>query len=267
LKGVCKSAKVAIRGKGQHDQFRNRGEIIMRRGFVPPNPIRLISMSLIAVALLISPARSEFTVFLSDKAPHQNPQRKKLDGNLPREGKLYVYGYGDTQLSQISLDIILKGGDTAPFKFTSADTTINNPGNRWSFLDGPLIVMNNSVTNFGGLAIPPGASGIGGTVPEEVPGVGFLLGELGYVGTRVSGGDSGIIGNLELRVGSNLIADYDSNAVFVRLGGPSNPLVNGTMQGSAGDAGYVFLIPEPSSVAFAVPVVWGLLSFRRPRIS
>ena len=150
------------------------------------------------------------------------------DGCILRAtGNLYLYGDGDSQLSGLSLDLLESGGG---IKLTSA--TVNNPGGRWSFLDGPLTIGNSLITNIGGAAIPPGAPGVGGPVADEVPGAGFLLATVGYEGI------ANALSTLTLRVGSNLIADYEGNGAQVSLGF-GNPTVNGETQGLTGIAGTV----------------------------
>ena len=168
-------------------------------------------------------------------------------------GNLYLYGDGDTQLSGLSLDLLSSGN---AIKFTSA--TVNNPSGRWSFLDGPLVVGDLSVTNIGGAAIPPGAPGVGGPVADEVPGAGYLLATIGYMA-----GNSGST-ELSLRVGSNLIADYNGVGANVRLGGPNAPIVNGETLGAVGLAGVFGIISANTAPVVTdgplIPVVLDMAS-------
>jgi len=195
--------------------------------------MRFYLPSIMVLLLAVTTANAEFVVWLSDKAPGENPVAGLLNATLASPsatGNLYLYGDGDTQLSGLSLDVLATGN---AIKFTSA--TVNNPGGRWSFLDGPLTIGDSLITNIGGAAIPPGAPGVGGPTTDEIPGIGFHLATIGYMGL----GNATSMSNLALRVGSNLIADYDGNAAQVRLGGPQNPLVSGEQQGAQGAAGAI----------------------------
>jgi len=195
--------------------------------------MRLTIAAFTSLLLFVSTANADFVVWLSDKSPAQSPVPGMLDATLASagaSGSLYLYGDGSSELSGLSLDLATTGN---AIKFTSA--VVNNPASRWSFLDGPLVVGDSLITNIGGAAIPPGAVGVGGPVADEVPGAGFLLATIGYTGLGNATSNS----NLELRVGSNLIADYEGNAAMVRLGGPNAPLVDGTVTPNVGAAGTI----------------------------
>lgn len=202
--------------------------------------IRLSAIAVVVLGLAAASANAEFVVYLSDKAPGANPVPGPLNltGVAPNSsGSLYLYGDGDTQLSGLSLDLLASG---SAIKFTSA--SVNNPGGRWSFLDGPLVVGDGSITNIGGAAIPPGAPGVGGPVADEVPGAGYLLATIGYTAGATGSAD------LSLRVGSNLIADYNGSGAPVRLGGPNSPIVNGETQGATGAAGLFGVLSDIPNV-------------------
>lgn len=195
--------------------------------------MRFSFATLVALTLMASTANAEFVVWLSDRGPGESPVAGPLDLMLPSAGamgNLYLYGDGSTQLSGLSLDLAATGD---AIRFTSMN--VNNPAGRWSFLDGPVNLTDSLVTNIGGAAIPPGAPGVGGPVADEVAGTGFLLATIGYMGLGNAVANSA----LELRVGSNLIADYEGNAAMVRLGGPGAPLMDGTIQGAMGAAGII----------------------------
>lgn len=194
--------------------------------------MRYLLASALASVLMVNSASAAFSIWLSDKAPGESPTPAafaKTGVAANSTGSLYLYGDGDSQLSGLSLDLLESGGG---IKLTSA--TVNNPGGRWSFLDGPLTIADSLITNIGGAAIPPGAPGVGGSVADEVPGAGFLLATIGYQAI----GAADALSTLTLRVGSNLIADYDGNGAQVSLGF-GNPNVDGATQGLTGIAGTV----------------------------
>src|SRR3989304_6133588 len=113
--------------------------------------MRFYLTSIMVLLLAVTTANAEFVVWLSDKAPGENPVAGLLNATLASPsatGNLYLYGDGDTQLSGLSLDVLATGN---AIKFTSA--TVNNPGGRWSFLDGPLTIGDSLITNIGGGAI------------------------------------------------------------------------------------------------------------------
>src|SRR3989304_1211187 len=204
--------------------------------------VRLIVATAGVLLLAIGVAQAEFIVSVSDNPPAAATSSQVLDAKVGPGtiGQLYLYGRGDTRLSGLSLDVLAAGN---AIRFTSAQ--VHNPGGRWSFLDGPLVVMDNQVTNIGGAAIPPSTPGVGGPIAEEIPGVGFLLATLGYQ----ANGPLGSLSQISLRVGSNLIADYEGVGAPVRLGGPNAPLVNGENAGASGVTGSIGVVPEPATCA------------------
>lgn len=222
---------------------------------------RILGILLVALVVCVSNANADFMVYLSDKAPTESPVPGPLNAVVApgHTGNLYLYGDGDTQLSGLSLDLAVGGSG---IKLTSA--LVNNPSGRWSFLDGPLTIANNLITNIGGAAIPPGAPGVGGPVPDEVPAPvgGYLLATIGYEALLEAGAGS----DLQFRIGSNLVADYEGNAAMVRLGGPNASAIDGTVAGSSGLAGTISVVPEPSAlglVGLAVVAFAGLIRRRK----
>ena len=136
-------------------------------------------------------------------------------------GRMYLWARSDIRLAGVSLDIVEVGG---AIKFTGAE--VFNPNNRWAFLDGPRVVSDSAITNIGGAAIPGiVGSGIGAGSPE---GSDVLLAAVDYMRTGFM--DS----QLFLRIGSNVVADWDGNAPLVHFGTRSSTPLRGDQVGAQG---------------------------------
>jgi hypothetical protein len=156
---------------------------------------------------------------------------------LPITGQLGIYAIPDVRLSGVSLDLVEVGG---LIKFTGA--AVNNPGGRWTFLDGPLTVSDSEIKSMGGGAIPlVSGNGIGPGSPElPDPTSGYLIATVSYEVTGVTWESE-----LFLKVGSNLMADFVGNSPPV-IFGPGSPPTPGDVPGATdnqydGRFGFVFV--------------------------
>jgi hypothetical protein len=139
-------------------------------------------------------------------------------------GTLGIFATSDVRLSGVSLDLSVTG----PGLTFNGPLNVENPNTRWTFIDGPQMITPTLVSSIGGGAIPlVSGNGIGGASPE-VPDAtsGYLIGTIGY-----TAGAGGTQADLFLRVGANLIADFDGNSPMVEFG-PGSPQSDGGVAGS-----------------------------------
>jgi hypothetical protein len=146
-------------------------------------------------------------------------ERVQLEGT---PGQLGIFAKPDVRLSGVSLDITEVGGG---IRFTGA--TVQNPSSRWTFLDGPLVVQDSQIKSLGGGAIPfVSGNGIGPDSPEAPdPVSGYLIATVDYM--KLAG-----TSQLFLKVGGNLIADWDGISPQVIFGPPS-PQSDGGVPGAS----------------------------------
>jgi hypothetical protein len=149
-------------------------------------------------------------------------------------GTLHIWTTSDVRLSGVSLDIVETGG---AIKFNGPldvpNPAVPAPANsRWTFLDGPQVITNSSVTSIGGAAIP-GLSG-DGVGQGSTAGANVLVASIPYM--AIADGTS----NLQLRVGANGISDFATGGFAqVRFGTDSSALVSGDAFGTGGAVGSI----------------------------
>jgi hypothetical protein len=142
-------------------------------------------------------------------------------------GSFHIWANSDVRLSGVSLDILNAGSS---IKLTGVN--VPNPNSRWLTLDGPQVVTDGSITSIGGVAIPGiSGEGIGQGSPQ---GANVLLATVNYM-TLGTNGKS----DLSLRVGTNVIGDWDGNAPMVKFGNASAPDVPGGVPGGMGLVGSI----------------------------
>jgi hypothetical protein len=185
-----------------------------------------------AVVACAAVAQAVPVFYLSSQNAGATPGLLSLTGQPANtNGQMYLWTNSDVRLSGVSLDIVETGG---AIKFTGVD--VSNPAGppaRWFALDGPQVITNSSITNVGGAAIP-GLSG-DGVGAGSTAGANVLLATINYM--TLGSGTS----NLELKIGSNTVADFNGAFPQVRFGTDSAPLVNGDAVGMGGAAGSIGL--------------------------
>ncbi|HEY3391532.1 MAG TPA: hypothetical protein VGK58_02405 [Lacipirellulaceae bacterium] len=191
---------------------------------------RTLAVVLFAVVVSTGVAAQSAPVFwLSTSDTSSEPARHALYVSPFSTGTLHIWARSDVRLSGVSLDLIQTGG---VLNFTSA--TVHNPSMRWIFTAAPL-VSDSTVLNIDGGAIPGlVGNGIG---PGSLESTDVLFASVDFQTDESECCFSG----LSLRVGNNVIADWEGGTPEVHFGSPSTAPVPGGVPGGMLDVGQVFL--------------------------
>jgi hypothetical protein len=160
---------------------------------------------------------------------------------------LNIFVMTDVRMSRISLDVMNMGG---AIEFNSLN--VLNENHRWLILNEPQIVEPDEIRNIGGGALPGiSGNGIGPGSPDPGldPTSGYLIATLGYTATNNLGATS----ELFMKIGVNIMSDWDGNSPAVRLGGPNHDLTPGDVW-LATDSLLDYrirVVPEPGSIVLA----------------
>jgi hypothetical protein len=204
---------------------------------LPTSRWQLLILVLVCAATCTAPVRAVPVFYLSTQSTGATPGLSNLTNLAPNStGTFHIWVNTDIRLAHVSLDLVETGG---AIKFTGLNVPI--PDNRWHFLDGPQEITNSAVNRIGGAAIPAvSGDGVGPGTQSPANGPNALLASIDYM--TLTGGTS----TLSLRVGNNMIADWELNAPLVKFGSPSAPEVPGGVPGGMGLVGSIGVSgPDP----------------------
>jgi hypothetical protein len=188
--------------------------------------------------------------YLSTESQGATPGLLNLTGLEPgATGTLHIWANSDLRLSGVSLDLVEIGG---AIKFTGARIVDENYRWRIHYAD----VRDEGSTARLGADVLRYANGIGAGSPA---GDNALFASIDYVVTK--GGNS----SLHLKVGENLIFDWDGNTPNIHFGTRSNALLPSYPPGAMGVVGSIEVIAEPTTSSLAALVLAGLACLFRRR--